>query len=99
MDTMHLKYPLVHFGSEGSAPTLPLFLLLPRNIMLFHCFSTMTKDHLLIILNGTKWPSCADVPLNPHIFNRVSLHTISARLPPLVMNSMPFMLNKQYISA
>ena len=39
------KYPLVLFGSEGSALTLPLFLLLPRIIMLCHCSSTMTKDH------------------------------------------------------
>ena len=27
MDTLHLKYPLVLFGSKGSALTLPLFLL------------------------------------------------------------------------
>ena len=25
MDTLHLKYPLILFGSEGSALTLPLF--------------------------------------------------------------------------
>ena len=27
MDTLHLKYPLVLFGSEGSALTLPLIFL------------------------------------------------------------------------
>ena len=51
MDTMHLKDPLVLFGSEASALTLPLFPLVPKIIMLCHCFSTMTKDHLLIIYN------------------------------------------------
>ena len=36
MDTMHLKDPLVLFGSEDSAFTLPLFLLSLRIIMLCH---------------------------------------------------------------
>ena len=54
MDTLHLKYPLVLFGSEGSALTLPLFLLSPRIIMLCHCSSTMTKDHFFQIPYGTK---------------------------------------------
>ena len=61
MDTLHLKNPLVLFGSEGSAPTLPLFLLLPRIFMLCHCSSTMTKDHFLIIFYGTKRPLCVKV--------------------------------------
>ena len=52
MDTLHLKYPLVLFGSEGSALTLPLFLLSPRIIMLCHCSETMTKDHFLLIFYG-----------------------------------------------
>ena len=47
-DTMHLKYPLVVFGSEGSALNLPPFLLSPRIIMLCHYSSTMTKDHFLL---------------------------------------------------
>ena len=68
IDTMHLKVPLVRFGLEGSALTLPLFLLSPIIITPFHCSSTMTKDHLLGIFYGTKWPFCADVPLNPHSF-------------------------------
>ena len=34
MDTLHLKYPRALLKSEGSAFTLPLFLLLPRIIML-----------------------------------------------------------------
>ena len=54
MDTLHLKYPLVLFGSEGSALTLPLFLLSHRMIMLCHCSSTMTKDHFLLTSYGTK---------------------------------------------
>ena len=54
MDTLHLKYPLVLFGYEGSALTLPHFLLSPRIIMLCHCSSTMTKDHSLVISFGTK---------------------------------------------
>ena len=45
LDTLHLTYPLVRFGSEGSTITLPLFLLSPRILMLFHCSSTMTKDY------------------------------------------------------
>ena len=43
LDTLHLKWPLFLFGSEGSALTLPLFLLSSRIIMLCHCYSTMTK--------------------------------------------------------
>ena len=49
-DTLHLKYPLVLFGSEGSALTLTLFLLSPRINMLSHCSITMTKDHFLLPL-------------------------------------------------
>ena len=50
-----LKYSLVDlFGSEGSALTLPLFLLSPRIIMLCHCSSTITKDHFLMMCYGTK---------------------------------------------
>ena len=54
MDTLHLKYPLVLFGSEGYALTLLLLLLSPRVIVLCHCSSTMTKDHFLMIFYGTK---------------------------------------------
>ena len=54
MDTLHLKDPLVLFGSEGSALTLPLFLLSPRIIILSHFSSTMTKDHFSVIYYGTK---------------------------------------------
>ena len=43
MDTMHLKPPLVLLGSEGSAITLPLFLLSPRIIMLCHCFMALDE--------------------------------------------------------
>ena len=68
LDTLHLKYPWVLFGSEGSALTLPLFLLSPRIIMLCHCSSTMKKDHLLLIYHGTKWPLCVGVPLSTYLF-------------------------------
>ena len=54
MDTLHLKYPLVLFGYEGSALTLPLFLHLYRITMRCHCSSTITNDHVLIIFYGTK---------------------------------------------
>ena len=54
MDSLHLKYPLVLFGSEGSALTLPPFLLSPRIFMLCHCSSKMTKDQFLIIFYGTE---------------------------------------------
>ena len=63
MNTLHLKYPFVLFGSEGSAFTFPLFLLSPRIIMLCHCSSTMAKDNLLLISYGTKCPFCKHVPL------------------------------------
>ena len=45
MDTMHLKDSLALFGFEGSALTLPLFLLSLRIIMFCHRSSTMTKVH------------------------------------------------------
>ena len=68
VDTMHLGDPLVLFGSEGSALTLPIFLLSPRIIMPVHCL-TMTKDPFLKMRYGTKWPLFIDVPLNTHSFN------------------------------
>ena len=66
VDTMHLKEPLVLFGSEGSAPTVRLVLLSPR--ILCHFSSTATKDHFLKIVHGTKWPLCANVPLSLYLF-------------------------------
>ena len=54
MDNLHLKYTLVLFGSEGSALTLPLFLLLYRIIILCHYSSKITKDHFLVISHDTK---------------------------------------------
>ena len=54
MNTLHLKYPLVLFGSEGSALTLPLILLSPRVVILCHCSSTITKDHFFIKSYGSK---------------------------------------------
>ena len=54
MDTLHLKYVLVLFGSEGSALTLPFFLLSPRIILHRHCSSTMTEKHFLLISYATK---------------------------------------------
>ena len=54
LDTLHLKYPLVLLGHEGSALTLPLFLPLPKITMLCHCSLTKTKDHLLLIAHGTE---------------------------------------------
>ena len=63
MDMLHLNYPLVLFGSEGSTLTLHLSLFSPRIIFLCHCSSKMTKDHFLIIFHDTKCPLCAAVPL------------------------------------
>ena len=60
--------PLVLFGSEDSAFTLPLCLLSPRIIMFCHCSSTVTQDLFLIILYGTKCRLCVSVPLNPYSF-------------------------------
>ena len=45
MDNMYLKDPLVLFGSEGSALSVPLVLLSHRISLLCHFSSTMTKDH------------------------------------------------------
>ena len=61
-----VKYPLVLFGSEGSAHTLPPFLLSPRIIMLCHCSSAMAYDHLLLISHGTEWPLCVIVLLKTY---------------------------------
>ena len=49
MVTMYLKYPLVLFGSEGSALNRPLFHLSPIIIMLYNCSSAMSKDLFLVI--------------------------------------------------
>ena len=68
MDIRYLRDPLVFFGSEGSAPALPLFLLSPRMIMLCHCSSAMTKDHFLPISHGIKLPLHFDVPFNTYSF-------------------------------
>ena len=86
-DTLHLKYPLVLFGYEGSALTLPLFLLSPRIIMLCHWSSTMTEDYSLIVSHGTKWPLCIDVPLNTHSFihwhkDGPALKAVWSKAPP-----------------
>ena len=54
VDTLHLKYPLVLFGSEGSALTLPLFFLSPRIITICHCSSTMTNEYFWEMPYGTK---------------------------------------------
>ena len=73
VNTMNLKYPLVLFGSEGSALTFPLFLLSPRRIMFCYCSSTMTRNHFLLISCGTIRPLCVrvDVPLNTYLFSTV----------------------------
>ena len=76
MDTMHLNYQFVLFGSEGSALTPTLFLLSPRIVMLCHCSSRMTKDHFLVIFHGTKSPLCAAVHLNPHPFIRLDIERL-----------------------
>ena len=68
VDTMHLIDPLVLFGFEGYALSLPLFLLSPRINMLCRCSSIVTKNHFLEKLYDSRWPLCADVPLNPHSF-------------------------------
>ena len=64
VDTMHLKDPLVLFGSEGSALTftLPPFLLSLRVIMLYHFFFNNDIEPLLVIVYGTKQPLCRNVP-------------------------------------
>ena len=46
MITMHLKDPLVLFGSEGSSLTLPLFHLSARIIMLLSLFFNNDKGPL-----------------------------------------------------
>ena len=54
IDTMHLSDPLVLFGYEGSALTLPPFLLSLRNVMLYHYSSTITKNHFFGICYDIK---------------------------------------------
>ena len=50
MDTSHLKYPLVLFGSGGSALTLNLFLLLPKIIKLCGLFFNNYKGPLFVCI-------------------------------------------------
>ena len=52
MDTMHLKdpLPLVLFGFEGSALSLPLFRPSHRITMLCHCSSTMNRNKTLFVV-------------------------------------------------
>ena len=66
MVTLHLKYPLVLFGYEGSALSLPL-LLSPRRIMLCQFFN-YDKGPLFASICGAGWPLCVDVPLNTYSF-------------------------------
>ena len=80
MDTLHLKYPFAICGSEGSALTLPLFLRSPSIISIFHCYSTMTKDHFLVISYGSKLPLCVNVGLNTHSFIHSLNVTIRAKI-------------------
>ena len=68
MDAMHLKGPLVLFGDEGSALSLPLFLL-SHALPLFNngkrlrpLYEKKNFMALNVLLN------CAGVPLGPHSF-------------------------------
>ena len=89
MNTLHLKYPLVLFGSEGCALILPLILLSPRIIiMIYHCSSTMTNDHFLIIVYATREPLFINVPLNTHSFIHSSLSSTAA-MPSAYLSSSP----------
>ena len=70
MDTLHLKYPLVLFGSKGCmcSYSLSLFLLSPMNNYALSLFFNNYKGRPLDNIYGTKWPLCDDVPLNTHSF-------------------------------
>ena len=46
-DNVHLKDHLVLFGFEGSALSVRHFLLSNITNMHWHCYSTITKDHVL----------------------------------------------------
>ena len=46
MDTLHLKYPLLLFGFEGSALTLPLFLISLRILNALSLFFNNDKGPL-----------------------------------------------------
>ena len=67
VEIMHLKDPLILFGSEGSALTPPLFLLQSRIILLCHCSTSMTKFHFLVKCYGTKLLVCASFLLQSRI--------------------------------
>ena len=53
MDTMHLKDPLVHFGFEGSALSLPLYLLSHALLLFFN----NGKGPLYGNKYATEWPN------------------------------------------
>ena len=79
MDTIHLKYPLILFGSEGSALFF-LFFFFHIELICFVIFSsTITMDHFLekkdMALNGLA---------HPHSYSqKVAAHTggLIYRLP------------------
>ena len=62
IDTLHLKRSLGPWLRCYS----PFFLLSSRIIMVCNSSPTMTKYHFLVLVYGTKWLLCADVPLKPH---------------------------------
>ena len=82
LDTMHLKYPLVLFGFEVSALSLPLFLLSPRINMV------KKEEPLLVKCYDTMWPLCADMPLSPHSF----IHTLTVKLHLIAIPNQHFQL-------
>ena len=73
MDTLHLTYPLVLFGSEGSYSHSFFFCHLEKYA--FSSFFNNAKDHFLLISYDTKCPLCVDVPLNTYSFN----HSFNSR--------------------
>ena len=94
MDTLHLKYPLVLLGSEGSALT-PYSL---RILMLCHCSSTMTKDLVLLISYGIILAVCKDGPKEVFGFNYETHHmAIAPILSPDQSHNKSLPLREIYI--
>ena len=67
MITMHRKDTLPLLDLKALLLPSSLFILSPRISMLCHC-SLAVKERFLIILHGTKWSFCADVPVKPLSF-------------------------------
>ena len=89
LDNIHLQDPLVLLGSEGSALTISIFLLSSGISMVCHCYSTVRKDHFLVLsmsLNGLCVPLCLKARIHfisEEIYSMHSMYTYREYTSPM----------------